>query len=63
MGNLRRRPGDPGLASQRAMEATVSRLLEAARDTADEFLAAVGTCLCLLGFFGAIYDVLDRLSQ
>ncbi len=38
-------------------------LLEAARGIADDFLAAVGTCLYLLGFFGAIYDVLDRLSQ
>ena len=38
-------------------------LSEAARDTADDFLAAVGTCLCLLGFFGAIYDVLDKLSR
>ncbi len=37
--------------------------LEAARDTAQDFLAAVGTGLYLLGFFGAIYDVLDRLSQ
>ena len=38
-------------------------LLEAARDIAQDFLAAVGTCLCFLGFFGAIYDVLDRLSH
>ena len=38
-------------------------LLEAAGDTAQDFLAAVGTCLYLLGFFGAIYDVLDKLSH
>ena len=37
-------------------------LLEAARDIAQDFLAFVGTCLCFLGFFGAIYDVLDRLA-
>jgi hypothetical protein len=38
-------------------------LLRAARGIADDFLASVGTCLCFLGFFGAIYDVLDRLSH
>ena len=39
------------------------RLLEAARGVAGDFLAAVGTGLYLMGFFGAIYDVLDRLSH
>jgi hypothetical protein len=38
-------------------------LLEAARGIVNDFLAAVGTCLYLLGFFGAIYDVLDKLSH
>ena len=38
-------------------------LLEAARGIANEFLAAGGTCLYLLGFLGAIYDVLDKLSH
>ena len=39
------------------------RLPEAARGIASDFLAAVGTGLCLMGFFGAVYDVLDRLSH
>ncbi len=39
------------------------RLLEAARGIAQDFLAAVGTGLYLMGFFGAIYDVLDSLSH
>ncbi len=39
------------------------RLLEAARGIASDFLAAVGTGLYLMGFFGAVYDVLDRLSH
>ena len=38
-------------------------LLKATRDIANEFLASVGTCLYLMGFFGAVYDVLDRLSH
>ena len=37
-------------------------LPEAARDIAQGFLAAVGTCLYLLGFFGAIYTALDKLA-
>ncbi len=37
-------------------------LLEAARDIANDFLAAVGTCLYFLGFFGAIYTPLDKLA-
>jgi len=40
----------------------MSRLLEAACDIAGDFLAAVGTCLYLLGFFGALYTALDKLS-
>ena len=39
------------------------RLLEAARGIASGFLAAVGTGLYLMGLFGAVYDVLDRLSH
>ena len=39
------------------------RLPEAARGVASDFLAAVGTGLYLMGFFGAVYDVLDRLSH
>ncbi len=39
----------------------MARLSEAARDTASDFLAAVGTCLYLLGFFGAVYAALERL--
>ena len=38
-------------------------LLEAARGIANEFLAAMGTCLYLMGFFGAVYDVLDKLFR
>ena len=34
-----------------------SRLFEAARDTASEFLAALGTSLCLLGLLAALYLV------
>ena len=40
----------------------MSHLLAAARDIASDFLAAVGTCLYLLGFFGALYTALDKLS-
>ena len=40
----------------------MSRLFEAARDTASDFLAAVATCLYLLGFFGALHTALDRLA-
>ena len=36
--------------------------LEAIRDIAQDFLAAVGTSLYFLGFFGAIYTALDKLS-
>ncbi len=32
-----------------------SRLLEAARDMASDFLAAMGTSLYMLGFIAAIY--------
>ena len=37
-------------------------LFHTARETAEDFLAAVGTCLYLFGFFGAIYSALDKLS-
>jgi hypothetical protein len=37
-------------------------LPEAARDTAQDVLAAMGTCLYLLGFFGALYTALDKLA-
>ena len=37
-------------------------LLEAARDIASDVLAAVGTSLYFLGFFGAIYTALDKLA-
>ena len=37
-------------------------LSEAARDIANDFLAAVGTSLYVLGFFGAIHAALDKLS-
>ncbi len=40
----------------------MSRLFEAARDTASDFLAAVGTCLYFLAFFAAIHTALDKLS-
>ncbi len=40
----------------------MSRLFEAARDTASDFLAAVGTCLYFLGFFSAVHTALDKLS-
>ena len=36
-------------------------LLEAARDIAQDFLAAVGTCLYLLGFFGAVHAAVGKL--
>ena len=39
-----------------------ARLLEAARGDAGDVLAAVGASLYLLGFFGAIYAALDKLS-
>jgi hypothetical protein len=37
-------------------------LPEAARDIAKDFLAAVGTGLYLMGFFGALYTALDKLA-
>ena len=40
----------------------MSRLFEAARDTASDFLAAVGTCLYLFAFFGALHAALERLA-
>ena len=40
----------------------VSRLFEAARDVASDFLAAVGTCLYLLGFLAALHAALERLA-
>ncbi len=40
----------------------MSRLSEAARDIASDFLAAVGTCLYFLAFFGAVHAALDKLS-
>ena len=40
----------------------MSDLFEAARDIASDFLAAVGTGLYLMGFFGAIYTALDKLA-
>ena len=40
----------------------MSDLFEAARDIAQDFLAAVGTGLYLMGFFGAIYTALDKLA-
>ena len=40
----------------------MSRLFEATRDIARDFLAAVGTSLYFLGFFGAIYTALDKLA-
>ena len=41
----------------------MSRLSEDARDIASDLLAAVGTCLYFLGFFGALYSALDKLSH
>ncbi len=41
----------------------MARLFEAARGIASDFLAAVGAGLYLMGFFGAVYDVLDRLAH
>ena len=40
----------------------MARLFEAARDTASDFLAAVGTCLYLFAFFGALHTALERLA-
>ncbi len=40
----------------------MARLYEAARDVASDFLAAVGTCLYLLAFFGALHSALARLA-
>ncbi len=40
----------------------MSRLFEAARDTASDFLAAVGACLYFLAFLAAIHAALDKLS-
>ncbi len=39
----------------------MARLFEAARDIASDFLAAVGTCLYFLAFFGALHSALERL--
>ena len=41
----------------------MSRLFRAVRDTANEFLAAAGTCLYLLGFLAVIHTVLDKLPH
>ena len=38
-------------------------LFEFTRGIASDFLAAVGTSLCLLGFFAAIYTALDKLPS
>ena len=40
----------------------MARPFETARDIASDFLAAVGTCLYLMGFFGALYTALDKLA-
>ena len=40
----------------------MSRFFEAARDTASDFLAAVGASLYFLAFFAAIHAALDKLS-
>jgi hypothetical protein len=40
----------------------MSSLFQTARDVGSDFLAAVGTSLYFLGFFGAIYTALDKLS-
>ena len=37
-------------------------LFQTTREVASDFLAAVGTSLYFLGFFGAIYTALDKLS-
>ena len=41
----------------------MSRFFEAARDTASDFLAAVGTCLYLLAFLAAVHAALDKLAH
>jgi hypothetical protein len=38
------------------------RLSQTTCDTASDFLAAVGTSIYFLGFFGAVYAALDKLS-
>jgi hypothetical protein len=40
----------------------VSHLSEAARGVTQNFLAAMGTRLYLMGFFGAVYTALDKLA-
>ena len=40
----------------------MTHLFRTASEIASEFLAAVGTCLYLLGVFGALYTALDKLS-
>ena len=40
----------------------MSRLFQSAHDIASDFLAAVGTSLCLLGVFAALHAILDKLS-
>ena len=40
----------------------MAHLFGAARDIASDFLAAVGTCLYFLAFFGALHAALDKLS-
>ncbi len=39
----------------------MTHLFRTAGEIASEFLAAVGTCLYLLGLFGALYTALDKL--
>ena len=41
----------------------MTHLFRTAGEIASEFLAAAGTCLYLLGLFGALYTALEKLPE
>ena len=55
------RPVPLAAADRRAMEATMDRLFQAARDGAHDVLAAVAAAAYLIGFFAAINAALGKL--
>jgi hypothetical protein len=52
----------PATEHRHATEVAMSRLFQSACDIASDFLAAVGTSLCLLGVFATLHAALDKLS-
>ena len=55
------KPVPPAAADRRAMEATMARMLQAARDTAGDALAAAAATAYLLGFSAAVHAALGKL--